>query len=122
MSTTFAARLASDEGRDLRKYVTIEGVRAILQDGDEDVPAALIASSRTRVRCITALEQDRRELDMVARREGWRAAAAPRGRRQPHAAQLVCDAKEKGDVYHGPPLCCGHDDHREEHRRVSCRR
>jgi hypothetical protein len=68
MSTTFAARLASDEGRDLRKYVTIEGVRAILQDGDEDVPAALIASSRTRVRCITALEQDRRELDMVARR------------------------------------------------------
>lgn len=52
----------------MRKYVTIEGVRHILQDGDSDVPSALIASTRTRVQCIQTLEQGRRELDMVARK------------------------------------------------------
>jgi len=68
MTVTFATRLAGPDGRNLRMYVTIEGVRHVLQDDDDDVPTALIASTRTRVKCIATIEQERRELDLVARR------------------------------------------------------
>ena len=68
MTVTFATRLAGDDGRNLRKYVTIEGVKYVFQDGDVDVPSALLSSTYTRLKNIVALEQDRRELDMVARR------------------------------------------------------
>lgn len=64
---TFAARLAT-ESRNLRRYVTIEGIRHIFHNSADGVPSALITSTRTRLDCISAIEQDRRELDMVTRR------------------------------------------------------
>lgn len=64
--TTFTDRLAGEGRRNLRQFVTIEGVDEVFCD--EDVPDALLTSTRTRVPCIQALTQDRRELDMVERR------------------------------------------------------
>ena len=64
--TTFTDRLAGEGRRNLRQFVTIEGVDEVFCD--ERVPDALLTSTRTRVPCIQALTQDRRELDMVERR------------------------------------------------------
>ena len=49
-------------------YVTVEGVPYVMQDGDVDVPSTLLSATYERVKCIAALGQERRELDMVARR------------------------------------------------------
>ena len=68
VTVTFAQRLASDEGRNLRFYATVQGVRHALQSASADVPAVLLSATRTRLRCITSVQQAGRELDLVSRR------------------------------------------------------
>ncbi len=68
MTITFATRLVGEEGLNLRTYVTIEGINEVFQDAESSVPTALLTSTRTRLKCVTEMETDRRELDMVERR------------------------------------------------------
>lgn len=68
MSTTFAGRLTGAEGRDLRLYLTIDGIADVLQEAAVDVPSTFEASTRTRRRVIQTVEHGQSEIDLHARR------------------------------------------------------
>lgn len=68
MSTTFASRLTSNTGRDLRLYLTIDGIGDVFQEDAVDVPSTFEASTRARRRVIQTIEQGQSELDLDRRR------------------------------------------------------
>lgn len=68
MSTTFVDRLGANEGRDLRLYLTIDGIADVFQEDAADIPSTLEASTRTRRRVIQTIEQGQAELDLDRRR------------------------------------------------------
>lgn len=68
MSTTFAGRLDGADGRDLRLYLTIDGIADVFQEDAVDVPSTFETSTRTRRRVIQTIEQGQSELDLDRRR------------------------------------------------------
>ena len=68
MSTTFAGRLTGSDGRDLRLYLTIDGIADVLQEGAIDVPYTFETSTRPRRRLVQTIEQGQAELDLEQRR------------------------------------------------------
>lgn len=68
MSTTFAGRLTSADGRDLRLYLTIDGIFDIFQEDGTDVPLAFEDVSRTRRKVIQTIEHGQSEIDLDRRR------------------------------------------------------
>lgn len=68
MSTTFLGRLDGADGRDLRLYLTVDGIADVFQENSVDIPSTLEASTRTRRRVIQTIEQGQAELDLDRRR------------------------------------------------------
>lgn len=68
MSTTFLGRLDGNDGRDLRLYITIDGIADVFQEGSVDVPSTFVAASRPRRRVIQTIEHGQSELDLDRRR------------------------------------------------------
>lgn len=64
MASTWATRLAADQGHDLRLYFTIEGVPYVFQDDDTDVPTSVESSSRPRCKGVVSIVQGESTLNL----------------------------------------------------------
>lgn len=68
MSSTWATRLAADDGHNLRLYVTIQGIPNVFQEDAADVPTVLEAAARPRTKLVTKIEQSETRLNLARRR------------------------------------------------------
>lgn len=68
MTTTFIERLTGDEGRDLRLYLTVDGIADVFQEDSTDIPSTFETSTRTRRKVVQTIEHGQSELDLNARR------------------------------------------------------
>jgi hypothetical protein len=68
VTLTFADRLTGPEGRDLRLYLTIDGIADVMQEDVVDVPSTFETSTRTRRRVVQTIEHGQSEIDLHARR------------------------------------------------------
>src|SRR5574337_602391 len=68
MSSTWATRLANDDGHDLRLYFTIQGIANVFQEDSTDVPTTLEASTRPRTKLVQSIEQSETRLNLATRR------------------------------------------------------
>lgn len=68
MTTTWNARIAGTDGKDLRLYALIQGVPNVFQEAGADVPSTLETSTRTRSHVIEKITISPSKLNMRTRR------------------------------------------------------
>lgn len=68
MSTTWATRLAANDGHRPRLYFTIQGVPQVFQEDETDVPSVLETSTRTRLKIVEKIDISPSKLNISRRR------------------------------------------------------